>query len=144
MANKTHVVLAGSKRGKDRAATRVGDVDPKEKIVVTIGLSGPKLPGADEYVGQTLAPMELAEKFGAKKADADKIAKSLKRFGLKVEEVSLETRSMRVSGTAAAMEAAFKPGMAIMRSARQGEYRGRQGTIMIPAELKGIVTGVFG
>jgi kumamolisin len=86
----------------------------------------------------------LAEKFGAKKADAEKVEKSLKKFGLKVEEVSLETRSMRVSGTAAAMEAAFKPGMAIMRSARQGEYRGRQGTIKIPAELKGIVTGVFG
>src|SRR5262249_20311756 len=31
-----------------------------------------------------------------------------------------------------------------MRSARDGEYRGRQGTLMIPAELKGIVTGVFG
>ena len=51
---------------------------------------------------------------------------------------------MRVSGTAAAMEAAFKPGLVIMRSARDGQYRGRQGTIQIPAELKGIVTGVFG
>lgn len=37
MASKTHVVLPGSKRGKDANATRVGDVDPKEKIVVTIG-----------------------------------------------------------------------------------------------------------
>ncbi len=144
MASKTHVILPGSKRGKDPAATRARDVDPKEKIVVTIGLSGPKLPGADEYVGQTLTPMEFAEKFAAKKSDADKVAKSLKKFGLKVEEVSLETRSMRVSGTAAAMQAAFKPSMAIMRSADQGEYRGRQGTIVIPAELKGIVLGVFG
>jgi hypothetical protein len=40
----------------------------------------------------------LAEKFGAKKADADKAAKSLKKFGLKVEEVSLESRSMTTSG----------------------------------------------
>lgn len=144
MASKTHVVLAGSKRGKDAFAIRLRDVDPKEKIVVTIGLAGPKLPGADEYVGQTLTPAELAEKFAAKKTDADKVAKSLKKFGLKVEDVSLETRSMRVSGTAAAMEAAFKAGMSIMRSARQGEYRGRQGTLMIPTELKGIVTGIFG
>lgn len=144
MASKTHVVLPGSKRGKDPAATQVGEVDPKEKIVVTIGLAGPKLPGPDEYVGQTLTPTELAEKFGANKADVDKVAKSLKKFGIKVEEVSLETRSMRVSGTAAAMESAFKPEMAIMRAARQGEYRGRQGTLQIPAELKGIVKGVFG
>jgi kumamolisin len=144
MASKTHVLLPGSKRGKDPAATKVGDVDPKENMVVTIGLAGPKLPNADEYVGQTLTPAELAEKFGASKSDADKVAKSLTKFGLKVEDISLETRSMRVSGTAKAMEAAFKPGMVIMRSARDGDYRGRQGTIQIPAELKGIVTGVFG
>ncbi|HTU02474.1 MAG TPA: S53 family peptidase [Candidatus Sulfotelmatobacter sp.] len=144
MALKTHVVLPGSKRGKDPAATPVGKVDPKEKIVVTIGLSGPPLPGPDEYVGQVLTSEELAKRFGAAQADADKVTKSLKKFGLKVEQVSLENRSMRVSGTAAAMEAAFKPGMAIMHSLRQGDYRGRQGAIMIPAELKGIVTGVFG
>ncbi|HLN28506.1 MAG TPA: S53 family peptidase [Gemmataceae bacterium] len=144
MASKTHVVLPGSKRAKDPVAVRVGDIDPKEKVVVTIGLQGPKLPKADEYVGKKLTPAELTEKFGAKKADADKVAQSLKKFGLTVDNVSLETRSMIVSGTAAAMEAAFKPGLAIMRSARDGQYRGRQGPIQIPAELKGIVTGVFG
>lgn len=144
MASKAHVLLPGSKRGKDPDATRVGDVDPNENVVVTIGLAGPKLPSADEYVGQTLTPAELAQKFGAQQADADKVAKSLAKFGLKVEDVSLETRSMTVSGTARAMEATFKPGLAMMRSARDGEYRGRQGAIQIPAELKGVVTGVFG
>jgi kumamolisin len=144
MAKKTHVVLTGSKRGLDPSAVKVRDIDPNEKIVVTITLAGAKLPGPDEYVGETLTPAELAEKFGAKKADADKVAKSLKAFGLKVDSIALETRSMCVSGTAKAMEAAFKPGMAIMRSARHGEFRGRKGTLQIPAELKGIVTGVFG
>ena len=144
MASKAHVPLPGSKRGKNADAVRVGDVDPRERIVVTVGIAGPKLPGPDEYVGQTLTPQELAAQFGASQADADKVAKSLRKFGLKVDEVSLATRSLRVSGTAAAMEAAFKPGMEILRSARQGEYRGRTGALQIPAELKGIVTGVFG
>ncbi len=144
MASKTHVLLPGSKRGKDPLATRVGAVDPKEKVVVTIGLAGPKLPGADEFVGQTLTPAQFSKEFGASQADAEKVKKSLKKYGLKVEAISLETRSMRVSGTARAMEAAFKPDMVMMRSARDGEYRGRQGSIQIPAELKGIVTGVFG
>jgi kumamolisin len=141
---KTHVVLPGSKRGKDRHATWAGKVDPKEKIDLTITLAGPKLPDAGEYVGQTMTPAEFGAKFGARKEDAEAVAKSLKRFGLKVEDVSLETRSMRVSGTAAAIEKAFQPGMCIMRSDRDGEYRGREGTLKIPAELKGIVTGVFG
>ena len=141
---KSHVVLPGSKRGKDRHATWAGEVDPKEKIDLTITLAGPKLPDAGEYVGQTMTPAEFAAKYGASKEDADAVAKSLKKFGLKVEDVSLETRSMVVSGTAAAIEKAFQPGMCIMRSDRDGEYRGREGTLKIPAELKGIVTGVFG
>jgi kumamolisin len=144
MANKSHVVLRGSNREKDPDATPIGDVDPKEKFPVTIGLAGPKLPGADDYVGQTLAPAELTERFGATKQDADTVAKTLKKFGLNVDSVSLQTRSMVVSGTAAAMEAAFKPGLVMMRSPDQGEYRGRRGTLQIPANLKGIVTGVFG
>ena len=144
MATKAHVVLSGSKRGVEAGTIRVRDVDPDEKIVVTITLAGPKLPGPNEYVGQKMTPAELAEKFGAKKSDADTVAKALKAFGLKVDSTALENRSMCVSGTAKAMEAAFKPGMAIMQSAKHGEFRGRKGTLSIPAELKGIVTGVFG
>jgi kumamolisin len=143
--DKTHVILPGSKRPKDPDAVRVGNVDPKEQIDLTITLAGPALPTADEYVGETLTPEELSAKFGANKADADKVASVLKTFGLKVESVSLATRSMRVVGNAAAVEAAFKPDMAMIRSARQiGEYRGRQGTLQVPQELKGLVTGVFG
>src|SRR5262249_23256781 len=89
-------------------------------------------------------PDELAEKYGANKDDAEKVAKALKKYGLTVENTNLETRSMTVSGTAAAMEKAFKAGMAIMSSVKQGEYRGRQGALQIPGEIKGLVTGVFG
>jgi kumamolisin len=144
MTNKRHMKLPRSKRGRNLTAIKVGGVNPKDKVMVTIGLRGPKIPSADQFIGQTMTREELAENFGARKADADKVAKCLKKFGLKVKGVSLETRSMRVSGTAKAMEAAFKPDWAIMRSPSYGTYRGRQGTIQIPAELKGIVTGVFG
>jgi kumamolisin len=144
MASKTHVVLPGSNRPRDPDAEKVGKPDPKQKIDVTLDLAGPDLPAADQFVGQTLTPEELAEKYGTKKADANKVAKVLRRFGLKIEDVSLATRSMRVSGTIAAMEAAFKPQLMLMRSARQGDYRGRQGTLQIPAELRGLVKSVLG
>jgi kumamolisin len=91
-----------------------------------------------------MTPPEFERKYGAKKEDADKVAKSLKAFGLKVESVSLPTRSMRVSGTVGNMSKAFKTKLAILRSSRQNDYRGRSGSLSIPAELKGIVTGVFG
>ena len=144
MAKTTHVLLPGSKRSKDSSATKIGPVDPNQVIDVTITLDGPKLPGPDEYVGETLTPSEYAKRFGAKKADAQKVTATLKKFGLKTTKVSLATRSIHVSGTLAAMEAAFKPGLAIMRSSRQIDYRGRTGSLMIPTELKEIVTGVFG
>jgi kumamolisin len=140
----SHVVLRGSRRGKDPGAVQIGKIDPSEQIVVTIGLAGPKLPSADEAVGQTLSPQEFAQQYGARQEDADRVAASLKKFGLKVENVSLVARTMKVSGTAKAMEAAFRPGMVLMRSAKDGDYRGRTGTLQIPAELQGIVTGIFG
>ncbi|UWZ84976.1 S53 family peptidase [Occallatibacter riparius] len=140
----THVLLPGSKRAKDPNAKKVGAVDPNKRIDVTIDLAGPALPGPDEAVGRTLTPEELTATYGASQADADKVAKTLKKFGLKVEEVLLATRSMRVSGTIAQMERAFKPGLVLMHSPTQGQYRGRQGTLEIPAELKGIVKGVLG
>jgi kumamolisin len=144
MATKTHTVLPGSNRPKDLNSVKIGKVDPKQVIDVTLNLSGPKLPGPDEYVGQTLTPEQLAANFGTSQADADKVAKSLKKYGLKVESVSLATRSMKVSGTIAAMESAFKPKLALMHSVTQGDYRGREGTLQIPTELKGIVLAVLG
>jgi hypothetical protein len=75
MASPTHVILPGSKRPKDPLAKRIGPVDPKEKIDITLGLVGPKLPDAGDYIGKTLTPEELAEKFGATKAMRTKLQK---------------------------------------------------------------------
>jgi kumamolisin len=144
MEKKSHVKLLTSKRGRDRTAFEVGKVDPKEKVTVTIALRGPELPGADEFVGQVMTRTELAKKYQASKEDVAKVKESLEKFGLKVVGYSFDRRSMRVSGTAKAMEAAFEPNWAIMSSPSQGVYRGRHGSIKIPAELRGIVKGVFG
>jgi kumamolisin len=112
--------------------------------MVTIRLSGPKLPSPNEFVGKTMTRKELTERFGARKADVRKVTKCLKKFGLEVKKVLRLSRSMRIKGTAKAMEAAFKPDWEMMRSPTYGTYRGRKGPIRIPAELKGIVKGVFG
>jgi kumamolisin len=143
-AGKSHVVVPGSERTKDADAKRIGPVDPEQIFDVTIELKGPLLPGPNEHIDDTLSPADLLKNYGASQKDADEVAKSLGKFGLKVDSVSLETRSMKVSGTAAAMEAAFKPNLSMMQSPDQGEYRGRTGTYAVPANLKGIVKGVFG
>lgn len=143
MAKQSHVVLSGSKRGKDPYASKVRNADPDERIDVTITLAGPKLPGPNDPVAK-MTPAEFQQKYGAKKKDAAAVAKSLKRYGLKVDSVSLPTRSMQVSGKISDMSKAFKVKLMLMRSSRQDDYRGRTGSLSIPTELKGIVTGVFG
>jgi hypothetical protein len=141
-AVKSHVIVPGSKRPPDPDAIRTGPVDPKERFDVTLILNGPKLPSADEE--ERLAPQDLLANYGASQTDADTVTKSLRRYGLKVDSVSLLTRSMKVSGTAKAMETAFKADLSMMRSAKQGAFRGREGTYAVPAELKGIVKAVMG
>jgi kumamolisin len=138
-----HVVLENSERPRKHAAERVRDVDPASPIEVTITLRGPQLPELDASK-PALSRSELESGYGASAEDLERVRTTLERYGLKVQEASALTRSMRVSGTAAQMEDAFRPGLGIYRSAAGGEFRGREQGLQIPAELDGLVTGVFG
>lgn len=144
MSTSEHVILHGSVRPAKATATRIRDVDPSERIEVTLDLRGPDLPGADALPKKALTREQLESKYGATKKDANRVAKVLQGYGLKVEETSLATRSMRVSGSLANMERAFKPNLGIYRDPQQGEFRGREGALQIPAQLDGIVKGVLG
>jgi kumamolisin len=119
MNSSAHIVLHGSLRPAKRNAIRMRDVNPSEHIEVTLDLRGPELPGADTLPKKAMTRDQFAAKYGADKRDADRIAKVLKNFGLKIEQTSLLTRSMRVSGSAADMERAFKPNLGIYRDPEQ-------------------------
>jgi len=140
----THVALPGSRRPAKAGATRVGDVEPTSRIEVTIALRGPELPDADALGQSPLTRDAFNRRFSASQDDASKVAQALGRYGLTVEETSLAARSLRVSGSAAQIEAAFQAQLGIYHDAQQGDYRGREGVIRIPADLDGVVTGVFG
>jgi kumamolisin len=139
-----HVLLKGSNRPAPRNAKRLGNVEHNKHVEVTVTLRGPKLPDVSTVAKKALSRRQLAAQYGAKAADADMVARGLKNYGLTVENISLGSRGMRVSGSVAQMEAAFQAKLGIYRSITQGDFRGREGDIRIPAELNGIVTGVFG
>jgi kumamolisin len=139
-----HVVLENSERPRKHDAERVRDVDPAAPIEVTVTLRGRQsLPQLDTST-PALSRAALESGYGASAEDLERAQATLERYGLKVQESSALTRSMRVSGTAAQMEDAFRPGLGIYRSAEGGEFRGREQELQIPAELDGVVTGVFG
>jgi kumamolisin len=141
---KHHAVVAGSHRKRGKGARRVGDADPREKLELTLALRGPKLPSADELADGPLTPAQFRTKYCASARDAQKVAKVLKGFGLKIESTVLETRSMRVSGIVADVEAAFHARLGIYESKSQGRYRDREDDYRVPRGLRGIITAILG
>ncbi len=141
---KHHVEVDGSKRGElGKGIKRVRDADPTKTLELTLSLRGPELPSADELADGPLTPAEFKKKYCASPRDADKVARVLKSYGFKVESTSLETRSMRVSGTIAAAEAAFQARLGIYKGA-QGEFRDREHHYKLPPGLHGIIMAVLG
>src|SRR5258708_14519009 len=139
IAEIIHVAVPGSTRTRTRGATRIKAAPSQAHVEVTITLSGPKLPDPGQSAG-ALSAREFKTRNSASKRDAAKVAQTLRKFGLAIEQVSLETRSMKVSGTVAQMEAAFHPNLAIYQSPDQGTYRDPETDYKIPDALKDIIT----
>jgi kumamolisin len=137
-----HVVLSGSERPRKHDAERVGDVDPSSPVEVTVTLRGPELPQVSP--GRSMSREELERAYAASAGDMDAVASALKAYGLAVVDRAPSARSMRVSGTAAQMDAAFWANLGVYRRANGVEFRGREGDLEVPARLEGVVTGVFG
>ena len=137
---EAHVPLEGSGRLRKEGAARVGRVDPATPVEVTVTVRRPALPA----VGPPLSRAELERRAAPSAADVDRVAQVLGGFGLTVGSDHPLTGSLTVTGIAAQVEAAFRPGLAIYRSTAGDEYRGREGEAHIPAKLDGVITGVFG
>jgi kumamolisin len=68
---------------------------------------------------------------------------ALERLGLTVRDSSRTARSVTAEGPARLVDQAFGVELGTYRGARE-EYRGQEGPVHVPAELDGVVTGVFG
>jgi kumamolisin len=141
---KRPVKLPGSKRLPAAGARRIGNASPEDEVEVTITLRGPRLPTAHDVTGRAMDRETFAARYSADPDDAAKVKAELTKLGLHVLDVSPVTRSMRVSGTVQQVDAAFDVNLGTYESDDQGQFRGREGCIYVPAPLAGIVTGVFG
>ena len=121
MTPESHVRLAGSARGGEPDARHVGEVDPASTIELTV----------------TVQPEDFAHA-------SVEVKRVLGRFGLSVEEAYPATGSLVVSGSAGQIEDAFRAGLGLYDHGPDGILRGREGEIYVPADLDGVVTGVFG
>jgi kumamolisin len=115
------VALAGSGRAGKRGAVRIGDVDPNSPVEVTLAIKPDQFPRGSGKAKEVLG-----------------------RFGLVAGAEYPATGSLVMSGTAAQVEDAFQPGLGMYSHGEDGILRGREGDLRIPADLDGILAGVFG
>ncbi|HEX7639667.1 MAG TPA: S53 family peptidase [Burkholderiaceae bacterium] len=147
--NSRHII-PGSDRQPLPGAKAIGAVRPEERLEVTLRLRA-KAPlpagaaGGDTHPGRRryLTREEYAQAHGADAADIARVADFAKAHGLAVVATDAGRRSVVLSGDAQSMSAAFD--VKLENYAHEnGTYRGRTGTVSVPADLDSIVVGVFG
>ncbi len=145
MASKM-VPIKGSNKTPYQNAKVVAPAAADERLEVTVRLR-PKNPLPDMLSAtgpvQTVTHEEYDRLYGAGARDIAQIRKFAKESNLTVVRESSARRSVMLAGTVADFNKAFDVNLKTY-AYDNGTYRGRTGTIQIPAELADIVEGVFG
>jgi kumamolisin len=143
--------LPGSERNLPPDAQLVGPCSPTAPITTTLYLRAKNWEELQQRLQQLsrshsseqLTPEQFADRYGADPADLEQVSNFARRHGLQVIAADPVRRSVQLSGSISAMQAAFGVQLHDYRH-RGSTYRLRQGPVYLPSELQGIVTGVFG
>jgi kumamolisin len=154
MAEEKRIPLAGSDKQPVAGAEQVGESHPDERLEVTVRLRRRaeqeltahlnRLAASPPEAREHLTREAYAERHGADPADIAKVEAFARSNGLSVVEASAARHSVVLAGNVAKVSATFGVSLAQYAHPDGGTFRGRQGPIYIPAELNGIVQGVFG
>ncbi|HTU03782.1 MAG TPA: S53 family peptidase, partial [Candidatus Sulfotelmatobacter sp.] len=143
--------IAGSERALRAGSRLIGPSNPDERVEITVRVRsrGPKLVTAQRIGAlpplkrRYLSREEFAKAYGAAPADLAKVTTFAAKNGLEVVSVNPAERHVKLAGTVRALSAAFD--VKLMEYAHaDGDYRGRIGSIHLPAGLANVVQGVFG
>jgi len=139
--------LRGS--AKDRAinAHPIGDVDPERIMSVTVLLRPKKAFNLDRHLaagGAALSRQAFAAQFGADAADVAKVEEYAATHHLSVHEINLGARTLVLSGRTSDIAKAFGVELKLYATEDNKRYRGREGHVMVPDQLHGIIKAVFG
>ena len=150
MTEGSFVPLAGSKRETLSDVQDAGPVDTSERIEVTLVLRRQAELPAELVTGpDTISTAELAASYGTDQADIDRTRDVLAGYGLAVTSTHPGSRRIKVAGTAAQLTEAFGTTLRRVSSADPAgtgrvEHRYREGSLVVPTALAGIVIAVLG
>jgi len=152
MQSQERIALAGSHREPAANASAPSPIDNHELVEVTVVLrrrAQSHSPAVEQfgYQGSHAAKYHRREDFavlhGADPADIALIEAFAHQYSLTVRERSAARRSVVLTGTVENMQEAFGSSLAHYDTPA-GRYRGRTGSITLPAHLQGVVRAVLG
>ncbi|HTD34213.1 MAG TPA: protease pro-enzyme activation domain-containing protein [Candidatus Elarobacter sp.] len=144
--------LSRSERHRAKDAQLVGPAAPTETVSVTVRVrrrpGAPPLPdpthmAATSEKRSSISREQFAQQYGASQDDFDRIAQFARGQGLHVGEESIARRTIALSGTVAQMNQIFGVQLNRYETPTQ-KYRGREGSLSVPAAIADLVEGVFG
>ena len=144
------VALPGSERTQLSGVQSAGQLNESETITVTLVLRRrAQVPAALVIGPETVTHEELDAQYGAETDDIALVTSTMTELGLTVTDTHQGSRRMMVSGTIAALSAAFGTTLTLVTSPQLGgtgeaTHRYRSGGLSVPAALAGIVTAVLG
>lgn len=141
------VPLPGSEKTAPDA-TPLQTLNPDDVLTVTVRIRRKQplspLVNTDNPVENAVSRSAYASQFGADPAVIKRVEAFATSYDLSLVEQSAARRSVLLRGTVAQMERAFGVSLSNFRAADGTEFRGRTGSINVPAELVDVVEGVFG
>jgi kumamolisin len=144
------VPLPGSERTQLSGVQSAGQLNESETITVTLVLRRrAQVPAALVIGPETVTHEELDAQYGAETDDIALVTSTMTELGLTVTDTHQGSRRMMVSGTIAALSAAFGTTLTLVTSPQpdgtgEATHRYRSGSLSVPAQLAGIVTAVLG
>ena len=142
-----YVPLGNSVRQARPGARLVAQADPGEPISISIRVrrrrGAPALPTGAVRGRGVLSRSEFARRFGADEADLERVAAFARSHGLTVTELSVARRTVVLAGTVEQASRAFGVELGHYETGQE-LYRGREGSVHVPADLAELIEGVFG
>jgi kumamolisin len=145
-----HVRIAGSDHAPHPEALRGEPVSDDAPVRVTV-LARRRLhfakaarPAGDHKDRRHLTRVEFRDRYGADPEDLDRVIQALKEYGLRTADSNVSKRTVVLTGTAAAANAAFEVRLAHYSIRGRTAFRGYDGPAHIPAAIADLVEGVFG
>jgi kumamolisin len=148
---KTLLPLRGSGRSLRPGSRLIGPSDPTALVEVTVRLRSrsARTPSADKMGAllpkrrRYLSREDYAAAHGAAPADIARVKAFARKSRLRVVAASQAERNVKLSGTVKALSQAFQVKLMEFEHP-DGSYRGRMGFVYLPADVRKVVTGVFG